>query len=255
MIFVFEDNVDNYHQDFADCAKAKAMAKSLTASWDRRDDSSAFGIRLVEGNEHLAKLIDATSNSVNLSTNSKKAWSMSALKAAITGVYKQEVAEALLADRPTTARLSSFFDRCFEEIPILTAISDNMSHKGMIIDKDGPTPAKARKPNPDRGGCVLLRGVGLAVLTQAFAYAVKQDDPAALDEVATRMSELDWYVLKSDAPPQGEDEDAHTYVSHAAQPIWKGMLAMMAADHNFRIKGNEKSAENSFNAICAQLDL
>jgi hypothetical protein len=239
VIFVFEDDRNSYHQDFADCGKAKAIAKSAVGSWDRRDAGKRFGIALVDSNSHLGKLIDATSNSVNLSTNSSKAWSMSALQASITGLYINEppVPEDALERSPN--RLSGFLDECFQAIPILAAISN------------GTSPATYR--NEDRGGCVLLRGVGVAVLTQAYKFAIENN--IGLDVMARKMAQVDWHVLKADAPPMADGEDAHTYVSHAAQPIWLGMLAMMAGDRKFRLKGDRKAAENSFTAIRAQIGL
>lgn len=239
VVFVFEEDIDQYHQDFADCAKAKAMAKSLTGSWDRRDANRRFGISLVERNAHLRKLIDATSNSVNLSTNSIRAWSMSALHASVAGLYASEPTNEL--GFPDSTRLSGFIDQAFTHIPILKALTD------------GAKPAGFRSPTPDRGGCVLLRGVGLAVLTQAYQYATKTG--MAMETMAQKMGELDWYVLKPDAPPQGEAEDAYTYVAHAAQPIWKNMLAMMAGDRKYRLKGTHDAAETSFAAIRAQLGI
>lgn len=240
VIFVFEEDLDQYHQDFADAAKAKAMAKSLTASWDRRDVGRLFGISLVEANPHLRKVIDATSNSVNLSNNSMRAWSMSALHSAVAGIYESEVK---LSENPLTydpARVSTFFDELFISVPMLNAVANGVS------------PASFRNMS-DRGGCVLLRGVGLAVLMQGYQYAIETGMP--LDKMAKKLAELDWYVLKEGAPVQGDNEDAYTYVNHAAFPIWKNMLAMMAGDRNFRLKGTRDAAATSFAAIRAQLGI
>jgi hypothetical protein len=245
VVFIFEDDRAMYFQDFADCGKAKAIAKSAVSSWDRRDAGNRFGIKLVETNSHLRKLIDATSNSVNLSTNSAKAWSMSALHAAITGVYQGE--EVTARDPETNVptdysveRVSLFLDACFEHIPMLEAVSDGIS------------PAAFRRE--ERGGCVLLRGVGLAVLTQAYKHAIEQH--IAFDVIAEKLGqEIDWHVLKQDAPLMAEGEDAHTYVRHAAHPIWLNMLTMLAGDTKYRLKGDSKAAEKSFTSIRAQIGL
>jgi hypothetical protein len=229
VIFVMEDDWVAYHQDFADCAKSKAMAKSLTASWDKREAGNRFAQDLLGANPTLQKLVDSTSNSVNLSGNSAKAWSMSALASATAGVYGGE---------SDPKRLSSFFDLLFAKVPI------------MIDVANGGSPAKHRQE--PRGGCVLLRGVGIAVLTQAFLHAVESG--SSLADMADAMAKVDWHVLKPGAPNQN-GIDAATYTKQWAQPVWLGTLAMMAGDVNFRIKGNKKSAEDSFAMIAAQLNL
>lgn len=223
VIFVMEDDEDAYHQDFADCAKAKAISKSLSGSWDRRDSAKRFGVELVEGNQYLRKLIDATSNSVNLSTNSTKAWSMSALQSAIMGIY---------AGESGTKQLSSYIDQLFQKVPMLIDLAN------------GTSPAKHR--NVGRGGCVLLRGVGFAVLMQGYSHCLKEGMP--FTKMAETMAKVDWYVLKEGSPAQN-GQDAHSYTKAYAQPIWLNMLAMLAGATAFRIKGHKEAAETSFQLI------
>jgi hypothetical protein len=205
------------------------MAKSLTAAWDKREAGNRFAQDLLAANPTLHKLVDSTSNSVNLSSNSTKAWSMSALASATTGVYGGET---------DPKRLSSFFDLLFAKVPIMVDIAN------------GGSPAKHRAE--PRGGCVLLRGIGAAVLTQAFLHATGKGSP--LTDMADAMAKVDWHVLKPNAPPQ-KGVDAATYTKQWAQPVWLGTLAMMAGDVNFRIKGNKKTAEDSFAMIATQLSL
>jgi hypothetical protein len=229
VIFVMEDSETQYHQDFADCAKAKAISKSLSSAWDLRNAGNKFAGELVAGNGHLKSLVDATSNSVNLSTNSTKAWSMSAVTSATSAVFK---------DESGPRRLSDYFDHLFNKVPILQCLAA------------GSKPADYRKE--PRGGCVLLRGVGIAVLMQAYSYAIANN--VGLDKMADHMADVDWHVLKAGAPPQN-GQDAHSYTQAHAQPIWMNMLAMMAGDTTFRIKGTRDAAETSFLAIRGQLNI
>jgi hypothetical protein len=236
VIFVFEDDVDAYHQDFADCAKAKKISDSMMGTWDRRDDKRRFGTDLAKSNKHLMQLIDATSNSVNLSNNARKAWSMSALHSAVGDFFSTE---------KDTKRISEFLDTVFDTIPILREISPTNGAEPI-------SPAVFRNKE-GRGGCVLLRGVGVAVLMQAFKHAVANDIP--FGKMAKYLAKLDWYAIKEGAPVQGENEDAHTYVNHAAEPIWLNMLAMMAGDRHFRLKGTKDAAERSWAEISKKLNI
>ena len=130
---------------------------------------------------------------------------MSALHSAVDEIYAKEdkIGEDPLVYNP--ARLSESIDAAFDNIPILTDITN------------GTSPAAYRREGKERGGCVLLRGVGIAVLTQAYKYAVETNMP--FKTVTKKLGGLDWYAIKADAPPQGETEDAATYVNRAAQPI------------------------------------
>jgi len=229
VIFVMEDDINAYHQDFSDCAKAKAIANSISSTWDRREASNRFGGDLVKINGYLARLVDASSNSVNLSSNSAKAWSMSAVHSAITGVY---------AGEQDPKRLSGYIDALFTKVPILVDVAN------------GGAPAKHRNL-VNRGGCVLLRGVGFAVLLQGYIHALRNG--MALDDMADKMASLDWYALKPDAKPPQNDELASAYVEHAAQYIWQNMLAMMANATTFRIKGTKDAATESFKRIRKEL--
>jgi hypothetical protein len=225
VIFVMESNIHAYHQDFSDCAKAKTISKSIQSTWDWRDASAKFASDLARNNLHLAKLIDASSNSVNLSNNSSKAWSMSAVHSAISSIYAHE---------ENVLRLSDYLDACFAKVPILFDIAN------------GGMPATHRHLE-GRGGCVLLRGVGFAVLIQGYIHAVTHG--MSFEQMANMMARIDWFVLKPNAPPQGEEETAANYVVKAAQPIWINMLAMMAGEKSFRIKGTKTAAEESFRKI------
>lgn len=264
VIFVMEQDLDQYRQDFADCGKAKPIAKSLTTAWDRRDVGHRFATSLVEVNKHLAKVIDATSNSVNLSNNAKKAWSMSALHSATINIYTVEDVLPKEASEPPAARkerekdqkeldlepppfhnpqrMSDFFDQIFIHIPILAEISAGTSAATFRL-----------KPPHDRGGCVLLRGAGVAVLLQAYTYAIKTH--MKFDVMAKHLGSLDWYVLKPDARKQNPGEDAHEYITANAYPAWKNLVVMMAGDSKFRLKGTRLAAENSFTVLQAQLGI
>lgn len=237
VVFVFESDLHAYRQDFADCAKSKPVSNSLQDTWDRRDAGRKFGIDLVENNVHLQRWVDATSNSVNLSSNSAKCWSMSAVQSAVMCLHTTEKGPG---------RLSKYFDMCFAQIPILVDIET-------VKEGEPPvTPAYYRNLE-GRGGCVLLRGVGVAVLVQGFMYAL--DKGIALEEMAGHLAKLDWHVIKPDAAPQQDGQFAYAYVEHAAHKIWMGMLAMMANDTKFRIKGTRDSAKNAFDEIVKELGI
>src|SRR5262249_22381763 len=77
---IFEAVQSDSHQDFADCAKARPLPKSLVATFDVRDKRNERSRELVKGIKFLTHYVDATATNVNLSARSRKAWSMSAVR-------------------------------------------------------------------------------------------------------------------------------------------------------------------------------
>jgi hypothetical protein len=81
--FVFEASSDMQHQDFTDLAKSKPVTESVKATWDLRNIVVKAARDLVLGNAFLHKYVDATSPSVNLSSNSVLIWSISAVRGSL----------------------------------------------------------------------------------------------------------------------------------------------------------------------------
>lgn len=90
---VMEETRDDAHQDFADCGRAKPIADSVIATWDKRNIVARFARDLVQDNSVLSKFVDATSPSVNLSSNSPGLWSMSAVRGSILSAFPPNFAD------------------------------------------------------------------------------------------------------------------------------------------------------------------
>lgn len=233
---VMEADNDDAHQDFADCGKAKAIADSIVSTFDKRHIVVAAARELVKINPFLAKFVDATSPSVNLSSNSTKVWSMSAVRGALTSGIPG------FKDLTAADKKKALVDHPKQVSDFLCEVVDNVDLLGKL-DRGEATPAAFRKQ--DRGGCVILRGVGFGMLMRIYCHAMaKGFDPL---KVAKKLNKVDWFVLKPDAEPEPSDADKiHGWLTTAAQPHWLRMLAVNQGTGSYRVKGTVDNIEAAF---------
>jgi DNA sulfur modification protein DndB len=65
VMITLEDNINQVHQDFADCSKTKPLPKSLIAVYDRRNPANSLVLDLVEGCPLFTGKVDATSQTLS----------------------------------------------------------------------------------------------------------------------------------------------------------------------------------------------
>jgi hypothetical protein len=239
---VMESSPDQAHQDFADCAKAKPISDSVRGTFDVRDIVGRFARNLVLHNDFLKVNVDATSPSVNLSSNSVRVWSMSAVRGYILNSVPKyenmsdEEKKAALAD---VEPFSDYIDALVENVPILRDIAAGVAKPGEI-----------RK---QRGGCVLLRGAGWGLLMHARAQAIANG--VAPELMAERLGAIDWFVLRDDANPKPLDNPEKTYewLREAAQPAWLRMTVVNVERGTYRLKGARENILGAFDELKPEL--
>lgn len=239
---VMEANPDQAHQDFADCAKAKPISDSVRGTFDVRDIVGRFTRNLVLHNDFLKVNVDATSPSVNLSSNSVRVWSMSAVRGYILNSvpkYDSMTDEEKKLALNDIEPFSDYIDALVENLPILRDIAAGVAKPGEI-----------RK---QRGGCVLLRGAGWGLLMHARAQALANG--MAPELMAERLGEVDWFVLKEDANPKPIDNPEKTYdwLRAAAQPAWLRMTVVNIERGTYRLKGARDNILGAFEELKPEL--
>lgn len=243
--FVFEESSDQQHQDFTDLAKSKPVTESVKATWDLRNIVVKAARGLVLGNAFLHKYVDATSPSVNLSTNSALAWSMSAVRGSLINAYCKRIEEfdklpqadktKMMADAPV--KVGAFIDELVTRVPIFKQLMDGSA-----------TPAVFRK---QMGGCVLMRGAGFGILMRAYRYANQNNMP--LVDMADFLANVDWFLL----PFDWTDDVAAKVTNHYeffrdnAKPAWFKMLAINPGNNSWRLKGTNENLDAAFQVLMA----
>ena len=253
-VVVFEPSIDQLHQDFADCGKAKPISKSLLNTYDRRDDINRTTVDFVEGIEFVKAYTDATTNTVNLSGGSAKAWSMSAWRnfvnfvcgAGNTPPHGQIHGRPVRpADKMETA--ASFIEACVRHIPQLADLEAR--RVAPVGTTAGAAPVDLRK---HRGGSVLLRGVGLSILARAFAWAKSEGHD--YDLVANALGTIDWNLLtvEKGSLPQNQPPVYAQAVLTAATPLWRSLIVIN--DLRYRVASSTEHADHVWGLIKDQIE-
>ena len=243
--FVFESSSDMQHQDFTDLAKSKPVTESVKATWDLRNIVVKAARSLVLGNAFLHKYVDATSPSVNLSSNSTLAWSMSAVRGSLINAYCARIEDFDRLDkRDKTEKMEAapheigqFIDLLVKRVPIFQQLMDGSA-----------TPAVFRK---EKGGCVLMRGAGFGVLMRAFRYAM--ENGADLHGMADRLADVDWFLLPFDFTDQvaAQVTSPYDWLRDNAKPAWFKMVAVNAGSNTWRLKGTNENIDAAFQVLMA----
>jgi DGQHR domain-containing protein len=118
---VFENSRSDSHQDFADCGKAKAIPKSLVATFDVRDRRNARSRELVINVPFLSAYVDATASNVNLSAKSRMIWSMSAVRMFVAHIVDHH-SNTALSEAEKTKSAEDFFAALVRHLPQLKAL-------------------------------------------------------------------------------------------------------------------------------------
>jgi DNA-sulfur modification-associated len=226
VVIVFEDDPASSHQDFADCAKAKSIASSLVVTYDVREWRNMLSNEIVKATPFLLDNVDATASGVNLSKQSSKIWSMSAVRGCIGHIVGDRIEGAA---RKRTANIPVFFGELVKAIPVLASLADKAS---------GITTGQARSA---RGGNVLLRAAGLFIL--ARAYVTCEDSNLDIAEMAAALGEVNWNIFETD---DQTDIDK-------SNPLWRSLLVIK--DTGYRLSSTKPDIDRAWQMIEDKLDI
>ena len=245
--FVFEASSDMQKQDFTDLAKSKPVTESVKATWDLRNIVVKAARGLVLGNPFLHQYVDATSPSVNLSSNSSLLWSMSAVRGSLINAYCARVEDfdkMTQADKTklmdsAPAEIGKFFDELATRVPIFQQLKDGSA-----------TPAVFRK---QMGGCVLMRGAGFGILMRTFRYA--KMNGMSLADMADYLAKVDWFLLPFDWTDAlaATVTSPYDFLRDNAKPAWFKMVAVNAGSNTWRLKGTNENLDAAFQVLMAPL--
>jgi len=243
--FVFESSSDVQHQDFTDLAKAKPVSESVKATWDLRNIVVKAARTLVLSNDFLHKYVDATSPSVNLSSNSILIWSMSAVRGSLINAYCARIETFDKLDKSAKTKLlesapveiGGFIDELVARVPVFQQLRDGSA-----------TPAVFRK---EKGGCVLMRGAGFGILMRAYRYA--KENGIRLADMADRLAAVDWFLLPFDWTQDlaATVTSPYEFLRDNAKPAWFKMVAINPGNNTWRLKGTNENLDAAFQVLMA----
>jgi DGQHR domain-containing protein len=237
---VFEASRSDSHQDFADCGKAKAIAKSLITTFDVRDRRNNRSRDLVKNVPFLAFYVDATASNVNLSAKSRKIWSMSAVRMFISHIVDHHSDGDASVEEKTRAA-ETFFEALVRHLPQLRALDAARNQR----EPDVTTGSLREK----RGGDVALRGIGMAIFARAYLHCIEQE--IDFDTVAARLAGVDWNLLDCEKHELPDGDEYQHEVRQHAKPMWAHLLVI--GESKYRVSSSQGDADAAWDKIKAQV--
>jgi DNA sulfur modification protein DndB len=190
-----ENDINQIHQDFADCSKTKELPKSLIAVYDKRNPANGIVIDLLDNCILFKDKVDASSST--LSKKSTKLFLVSQVRSAIKELL---FASSALADfdlesrtieiyessdsekyKRDVQRYIYFINKITESIPILKTVAEM---------KDGIHTTKI----PDlRSEYLILNSAGFNIICRIGHDLILLDnDNSAIDYYVDELSKIDW---------------------------------------------------------------
>jgi len=195
VMITVENDINQIHQDFADCSKTKELPKSLVAVYDKRNPANGIVIDLLDNCSLFKDKVDASSST--LSKKSTKLFLVSQVRSAIKELLfaSSAIADADLESRTIDIYESSdsdkykrdvqryiyFINKMTERIPILKTVSEM---------KDGIHTTRI----PDlRSEYLLLNSAGFNIICRIGHDLILADsDNSAIDFYVDELAKIDW---------------------------------------------------------------
>jgi hypothetical protein len=196
VMITLEDDSDQAHQDFADCAKTKPVVPSQLAVYDRRNPANGLVLDVIRDVALFRGKIDATSK--NLSGKSSALFLTNTIRQVIkvflAGDYglNDERFEAIakeelvFTDSPKykamRERIVDFYRKVTDAIDVYKEIASLQ-----------PDTFKTTIPAYREKGYICLTGTGLTMLAR-MAYDIENDDNERqnLDRYIAQLGSIDW---------------------------------------------------------------
>jgi DGQHR domain-containing protein len=248
-MITFTNDHGQTHQDFADCAKTKAISPSTLAVYDRRNPANGLVLDLVENCPLFQSTVDATKQSI--SARSTAVWTTNnirvMLKWALIGKQSSdsvfaENAVNVLGERGTDA-YNEWLSALTVSLNIMTEGNKTLADLAALEgDRLSMVPTIREQHN------LLMTGAGLAVFGRLWFLIrdLKMRDPGTDTEMLVRrVAAMDWtapvetnangakycanplFAQNLKINPERTQTGAK-YINEAADQIWQSVVGMGA---------------------------
>ncbi|MGQ0674690.1 MAG: DNA sulfur modification protein DndB [Rhodospirillales bacterium] len=204
VMIVCESDIDQIHQDFADCSKTKPLPPSQLAVFDRRNPANGLVLDLIDACPLFKDKVDATSSSLSKGSISLFLANQvrQLVKELLVGSYAEpdvsfeEKAKKLLVARgepkynEMKERFFDFINVVTNAIPVLRTIA---SLNSLQLNKI---------PELRREGWICMTASGMNVIGR-IGHDLFRDNHQNWRQIAARLGDVDW---------------------SKAAPIWSGNL-------------------------------
>lgn len=195
VMITVEDDINQIHQDFADCSKTKPLPKSLIAVYDKRNPANSLVLDIIENCILFKGKVDATSQT--LSKKSFKLFLVSQVRALIKELFlgNSSTADAELEKRAIEMFTDSnsevykveldkflhYLNCLTDNIPVLKEISEMSNGLGLS------------KIPVYREEYLILNSAGINILGRIGHEIIRDENKFVnLDTYISRLSAIDW---------------------------------------------------------------
>jgi DGQHR domain-containing protein len=237
VMITVENDINQIHQDFADCSKTKELPKSLIAVYDKRNPANGIVIDLLDNCVLFKDKIDASSNT--LSKKSTKLFLVSQVRSAIKELFlgNSSIADVDLESRAVDIYESSddekykrdvkryiyFINKITEAIPILKKVSEM---------KDGIQTTKIPEL---RSEYLILNSAGFNIVCRiGHELILLDDDNSAIDKYVEELAKIDW---------------------RKAADLWQGNIVQQGSSSGIKIMTSNSTFKLAAMAVKKQIGL
>jgi DNA sulfur modification protein DndB len=237
VMITVESDINQIHQDFADCSKTKELPKSLIAVYDKRNPANSLVIDLIDNCPLFKDKVDATSST--LSKKSTKLLLVSQIRSAIkellfgtsaTGdaeLEKRAIEMYGSSDTPKyktdIVKYVKFINTVTEKIPLLKEISEMKDSIQMT-----------RIPNL-RAEYLNLNSAGINIICRIGHYILQDEEKYShLEDYAEALAKIDW--------------------SKNAE-IWRGNIVQEGSNGSSKIMNSNSTLKAAVNKVKMAIEL
>lgn len=187
-----ESDLDQIHQDFADCSKTKALAPSQVAVYDRRNPANRLVVDVERECPIFTGKIDATSSKIGkkstaLFTANQVRQFVKAMLIGAWAMGDQDFEKRARERLGTEENYSAYLERISDFLKVVTAACPVLHELAEV--KSGPD--MNRIPARRNEGWIVLTAMGLVVIG-LIGHEIVTKGASDWKEYAKKLGEIDW---------------------------------------------------------------
>jgi DNA sulfur modification protein DndB len=194
VMITVENDMNQIHQDFADCSKTKELPKSLIAVYDKRNPANGIVIDLLDNCALFKDKVDASSNT--LSKKSTKLFLVSQVRSAIKELLfaSSATADSELERRTIEIYESSDSARYKSDVPKYIAFVNKVTESIKILSDVAEMKGIQTTQIPVlRSEYLILNSAGLNIICRiGHDLIVSNVDEVTMNEYISRLAQIDW---------------------------------------------------------------
>lgn len=249
---VFEGDIKQAHQDFADASLAKPIKDSVRAHFDNRTKRNKLTVQVVRASDLLRLRTSMTAASVNISARSNKGMLYNVQALAMFSGHMLNFAESF--DARTAGYLWDTLPQYFEVFQAQDGETDPKKYgkqklKADIMD-DGRNVHRTRM-----GGTFVLRAAFATLIARAiFEAEARGIQPQA---IFAKMGAMNWHFFNSDEDlaryeelqkvAKGNNDEANALFN----PLIKPLISRM--DTRFRVSTTLEQLDHVWANVCDEI--